>query len=180
MLAYPRPQSHCCRPGKGSRFAVRIPFVEPVERDKAADNPIPATDPHYYRLLVVDDNEDAAESLAILLRVQGHDVMTAHDGPSALRVADLFRPALVFMDIGMPSMDGYEVARRIRATPELAGTVLVALTGWGQQEDRRRSIDSGFDHHVVKPVDPLTLTQIVGGLASGVRSPRDRTTRTGA
>ena len=167
-------------PGKGSRFAVRIPFVEPVERDKAADDPIPETDPQYYRLLVVDDNEDAAESLAILLRMQGHDVMTAHDGPSALRVADSFRPALVLMDIGMPSMDGYEVARRIRATPELAGTVLVALTGWGQQEDRRRSIESGFDHHVVKPVDPLTLTQIVGGLAAGVRAPRDRTTRTRA
>jgi CheY-like chemotaxis protein len=102
-------------------------------------------------LLVVDDNRDAATTLALLLRLKGHTVRVAHDGASALESAAAFRPDVVFLDIGMPAMDGYEVARRLRQVPELRHTRLVALTGWGQEEDRQRSLQAGFDHHLVKP-----------------------------
>jgi CheY-like chemotaxis protein len=123
-------------------------------------------DPQKLRLLVVDDNMDAANSLAMLLRLKGHHVRTAHDGPAALEATQSHRPDLVFLDIGMPGMDGYEVARRLRNNRDLQHTVLAALTGWGQQDDRRRSADAGFDHHLVKPVDSSTidelLTQVAG------------------
>jgi two-component system CheB/CheR fusion protein len=101
---------------------------------------------------VVDDNEDAAVSLAMLLRLGGSQVQVAHDGPGALDLAASFRPDMVFLDIGMPGMDGYEVARRMRKAPDLASIVLVAVTGWGSAEDRRRSREVGFDHHLVKPI----------------------------
>ncbi len=104
---------------------------------------------------------DAADSLALLLRLQGHEVRMAHDGPAALQIAAASRPDLVFLDIGMPGMDGYEVARRLRGEPGLRSVVLVALTGWGQGEDRRRSREAGFDHHLVKPVDPHALQRLL-------------------
>ena len=110
---------------------------------------------------MTDDNTDAAESLAMLLRLQGHDVRVAHDGPTALRLAEADPPQLAFLDIGMPMMDGYEVARRIRASPALAGVVLIALTGWGGEEDRRRTRQAGFDHHLVKPVEPKALEALL-------------------
>jgi CheY-like chemotaxis protein len=113
------------------------------------------------RVLVVDDNLDAAESLAMLLKVEGHETRTAHDGPSALEAAEAFRPEVVFLDIGLPRMDGYEVARRLRAQPSSAGMVLVALTGYGQEEDRRRTEEAGFDAHLVKPADPEMVQQLL-------------------
>jgi CheY-like chemotaxis protein len=109
----------------------------------------------------VDDNRDAAVSLATLLRLQGHDVRIAHDGPSALGIASSFLPNLVFLDLGMPEMDGYEVARRMRQHPGLKNVVLAALTGWGQAEDRLRTAAAGFDHHLVKPPDPKTLEGVL-------------------
>jgi CheY-like chemotaxis protein len=108
------------------------------------------------RILVVDDNVDAAESLAVLLRIQGHDVRTAIDGPAALHVAEAFRPEVVLLDIGLPKMDDYEVARRLREQAGMGNTLLVALTGYGQ-EDRRRAEEAGFDAHLVKPADPAAL-----------------------
>jgi PAS domain S-box-containing protein len=153
--------------GGGSEFVVTLPLVVPVSTpangsDRDGFRAPPATSG--YRLLVVDDNRDAALSLAVLLRLQGHDVQVAHDGPTALQVAMRFQPDLMFLDLGMPRMDGYEVARRIRSTPELSRIKLAALTGWGQQEDRRRTAEAGFDHHLVKPPEPKLVEALLAEL----------------
>jgi CheY-like chemotaxis protein len=115
--------------------------------------------------LVVDDNQDAANSLAMLLRLQGHEVCVAYRGMAALEMTKTYSPDLVFLDIGMPAMDGYEVARRLRQQPGLEKVVLAALTGWGQQEDRRRTAEAGFNHHLVKPPDPKVLEELLASLA---------------
>jgi signal transduction histidine kinase/DNA-binding response OmpR family regulator len=117
-----------------------------------------------HRVLIVDDNVDAADSLAMLLRLQGQDVQVAHDGPSALEMAAAYRPEIVFLDIGLPGMDGYEVCRQLRQQPGMDKVRLIALTGWGQEEDRRRSREAGFDEHLVKPVDPAALEELLVGL----------------
>jgi CheY-like chemotaxis protein len=110
----------------------------------------------------VDDNEDVARSLTRLLeRVYRQEVRVAHDGPAALALAEAFRPDLILLDIGMPGMDGCEVARRLRARPEFAQTPLVALTGWGQDSDRKRSEEAGIDRHLVKPIDPDILGDLI-------------------
>jgi CheY-like chemotaxis protein len=114
------------------------------------------------RVLVADDNRDAAESLAMLLEMQGLDVRTAHDGQEALEIAESFRPDVVLLDIGMPRLDGYEVARRIRATPWGETMCLIALTGWGEGDDRRAALDAGFSEHLVKPVEPSQLSPFLG------------------
>jgi len=112
------------------------------------------------RVLVVDDNADAADSLAMLLQVRGDDVRVAYDGEEALAAELDFRPAVVLLDIGMPKLSGYEVARRIRDArgPEV---LIVAITGWGQDEDRQRSREAGFDHHFTKPVDYAALLEVI-------------------
>src|SRR5207249_1563474 len=122
------------------------------------------------RILVVDDTVDAAESLAKLLELTGHDVRTARDGPAALEAARIYRPEVVLLDIGLPGMDGYEVARRLRKQPATEHVRLVALTGYGQAEDRRRSREAGFDHHLVKPVDPAALEGLLTSLGEPARS----------
>jgi CheY-like chemotaxis protein len=109
----------------------------------------------------VDDNVDGLESLATLLELTGHVVETAADGPSALAAARVFNPDVVLMDIGLPGMNGYEVARRLRADPAFRETRLIALTGWGQDTDRERSREAGFDLHLVKPIDPAELGQVL-------------------
>ena len=114
------------------------------------------------RILVVDDNEDSAESLTMLLRLQGHLVESAHDGPRALEAAERFQPDVILLDIGMPGMNGYEVARRLRQMPAGQRALLVALTGWGQEDDKRRAVAAGFDHHLTKPVDPARLSEVLG------------------
>jgi CheY-like chemotaxis protein len=121
--------------------------------------------PAALRVLVVDDNRDAAASLADLLRYQGHQVTTAFDGPEALQAARDQRPAVVLLDLGMPGMSGHEVARHLRDLPEGRAATLIAVTGWGQDEDRRRSREAGFDHHLVKPVEPEALARLLGGAA---------------
>jgi PAS domain S-box-containing protein len=153
--------------GKGCEFLVRLPLLgreheEPAEKEnsEAAQH----TSPTRLHLLVVDDNQDAAVSLAMLLRLQGHDVRVAYDGPSALELAKSLTPDVVFLDLGMPGMDGFEVARRIRATNGLENTVVAALTGWGQQEDRRRTEEAGFNHHLVKPPEPKALEALLTDL----------------
>jgi PAS domain S-box-containing protein len=160
-----RVEAHSAGPGQGSEFVVRLPAAsERGERGEGAAAGSEAPRVPRRRVLVVDDNPDAADSFALLLRLAGQDVRTAYDGPSALARAEEFRPELVFLDIGMPGMDGYELARRLRAHPDLEGVGLVALTGWGQEEDRRRSQEAGFDRHLVKPVEPKMLGELLAGL----------------
>lgn len=118
--------------------------------------------PSGYRLMVVDDNQDAADSLAMLLKLQGHKGRVAHSGPAALEVRKGYTPDVMFLDIGMPEMDGNEVARRMRQQPGLENVVLAALTGWGQKEDRRRTAEAGFDHHLVKPPEPKAVEDVLG------------------
>jgi CheY-like chemotaxis protein len=150
-------------PGRGSEFVVRLPIVVNREDGSTAlKEPHPTVAPSPpRRVLVVDDNVDAAQCLAMLLEADGHHVGLAHDGPEALRVALAHRPEIVFLDIGLPEMDGYQVARHLRERPELANVVLVALTGYGQEQDRRRSREAGFDHHLVKPVEPAVLQDLL-------------------
>jgi two-component system, OmpR family, response regulator len=120
--------------------------------------------PSAVRVLLVDDNLDAAESLALLLQLDGHEVRLAHEGEQALEVAKTFEPQLVLLDIGLPGLDGYEVARRLRATPHGASTRLVALTGYGQAGDREKSTAAGFDEHLVKPMDPAQLGRLIASV----------------
>ena len=146
-------------PGLGSEFIVRLP--RRVEASAAQEQsrrirPLPAR-----RILIVDDSRDGGESMAMLLRVLGAEVALAHSGRHALECVDAFKPDVVLLDIGMPGMDGYEVARRIRANPANRNMSLIALTGWGQDEDRRRSVAAGFDHHLVKPADIEQLRQLL-------------------
>jgi len=141
--------------GKGSEFVVRLPLT--IDRPDRAPIGAPsavadAVDRDSLRILIVDDNRDSAESLAFLLQMDGRDVRTAFDGRSALALAEELRPNAVFLDIGMPEMNGYEVANRLRSNPALRDAVLIALTGWGQDEDRRRTAEAGFHFHCVKPI----------------------------
>ncbi len=153
--------------GKGSEFTLSLPLVETAaEQSSRAPSDAQTAVSAGHRLMVVDDNADAAESLAMLLRLQGHDVDVAFDGESALEIVKARQPELVFLDIGMPGLDGYEVARRIRALPEGGKTVIAALSGWGQSEDRKRSAAAGFDHHLVKPPELNQVEEIVAGLGS--------------
>ena len=112
-------------------------------------------------MLVVDDNRDSAESLAMLLRLLGNDVRTAYDGRLALEVAAIYRPDVVLLDIGLPGMDGLEVCQRLRADPDLRQAMIVAMTGYGQEEDKQRSQEAGFNAHLVKPVDLDLLQQLL-------------------
>jgi len=116
------------------------------------------------RLLVVDDNRDAAESMSMLLEMWGHEVAFAYDGPSAIETAQQWGPEAVFLDIGLPGMDGYEVAERLRELPQAKDAVLIAITGYGQEDDRRRSRRAGIDHHLVKPVAPDALRTLIDSL----------------
>jgi CheY-like chemotaxis protein len=118
-------------------------------------------------VLVVDDNRDAAASLAMMLSLDGHDTRTAQDGLEGLELAEAFRPEVILLDIGMPKLNGYDVCRRIREQPWGKGIFIVAVTGWGQEEDRRRSQEAGFDRHLVKPVDSVALAKVLAELKSG-------------
>ena len=117
-----------------------------------------------FRILVVDDNADSALSLAMMLSMMGHDTRTAHDGEEAVATAEAFRPRVVLLDIGLPKLNGYEVAQRIRQQEWGTSMFLVAVTGWGQDEDRRRSEDVGMNLHMVKPVEPSALDRMLAGL----------------
>ena len=112
-------------------------------------------------LLIADDNDDAAESLAMLLRMEGHEVVVVGNGRDALNAVSALRPSVVLLDIGMPDISGYEVARQLRQTPEGQSLTLIAVTGWGQERDKLRARDAGFDHHFTKPIDPNTLLELV-------------------
>jgi PAS domain S-box-containing protein len=162
-------------PGKGSEFVVRLPVAA---TPTVGEQPPP--DPEKpraagCRLVVADDNRDIADTLAMMLTMMGHEVRTAGDGQEAVEVAEAFRPEAVLLDVGMPRLNGYDTARRIRERPWGSGVLLVACTGWGQDDDRRKSQEAGFDFHLVKPVSAATLEKVLAGLratASEERSAR--------
>jgi signal transduction histidine kinase len=156
--------AHSDGAGQGSAFTVRLP-IHAVQQPVALGAPggraelVPTVSPR--RILVVDDNEDAAESVAVLLQMHGHDIRMAHDGLEALAAGDAFKPDVVLLDLGMPRLNGFDAARRIRQKPWGKHTLLVALTGWGQQQDRHRTAEAGFDAHLVKPVAHADLLRTI-------------------
>ena len=145
---------------KGSEFIVRLPLAEITVPDRAAGRAESPAAPAK-RILLADDNEDFVETMRLMLASLGHDVRVANDGEEALATAADFRPDIAFVDIGMPKVHGYEVARRLRSQPSTASCVLVAVTGWGQEDDRARAREAGFDRHLVKPVDPQAIEAIL-------------------
>jgi CheY-like chemotaxis protein len=158
-------------PGLGAEFIVRLPermtaHAAPMMVAALADK---VSSPKQ-RILVADDNRDAADSLAVMLRIAGHDVRTAYDGQQALDVAETFKPSLALLDLGMPRVNGHDTARRLRETEHGRNIVIIALTGWGQPEDRNRSLAAGFDHHLVKPVDPSMLERLLAAPARGKKT----------
>ncbi|WP_437629594.1 GAF domain-containing protein [Sorangium sp. So ce854] len=161
-------------PGRGSTFTVRLPLAAagaPASR-RASPGPAGRDAAAALRLLVVDDNVDGAESLALLLEMSGHRTRAVHTGPEALTAARELGADVVFLDIGLPGMSGYEVARRLRAEPGLSGLVLVALTGWGTDDDRRQAREAGFDHHLTKPVDAAEVRRLVARVAQAAAARR--------
>jgi CheY-like chemotaxis protein len=158
--------------GLGSEFVVRLPLAAGApEARPPAGAPAP---PVSRRVLIVDDNEDGAESLAMLLELGGHVTRKAYDGVEAIEAAERWRPDAVLLDIGLPKVNGYEACRRIREHPWGKDILLVALTGWGQEEDRHRSEAAGFDAHIVKPADPAVLMRLLTSLPSGHLSRQDQ------
>lgn len=157
-------------PGKGSLFQVRLPLAalevpQPVAPQQADTTPVPGG----LRILVADDNRDAAETLGALLEVMGHAVRQVNDGASAVQAAAAFDPQLVLLDIGMPGLNGYDACREIRTAAGGAARTVVAVTGWGQPQDLQRAREAGFDHHMVKPVDIAKLEQLIRGKVEQVR-----------
>jgi CheY-like chemotaxis protein len=149
--------------GKGSEFIIRLPIVDVPEPEKPKQ---PTEDRTVAcgckrRILAVDDNRDAADSLAMVLRMMGHEARTAYDGQEAVEMAESFGPDIILLDIGLPKMNGYEAARQIRRQEWGKQMALIALTGWGQEEDKRRSLDAGFDHHLTKPVEAAALEKLL-------------------
>jgi CheY-like chemotaxis protein len=161
--------AHSDGPGRGSEFVVRLPKADTApagdrgQRSSPARGAANASRRHARRILVVDDNEDGAAMLSEALKAKGHDTRVAHDAPAALAIAERFMPDIAFLDIGLPVMDGYELAGRLRQVPGLDRVRLVAVTGYGQESDRRRSQAAGFHHHLVKPVDFSAVETVVNG-----------------
>jgi PAS domain S-box-containing protein len=152
-------------PGQGSEVTVRLPLEAVAEEVAVTQEPRHNGDERSRRCLIIEDHADAAESLALLLRLAGHEAEVAADADEGLERAQQFRPEVVLCDIGLPgTMDGYGVARAFRADPELRSTCLIALTGYGQEEDRRRALEAGFDAHLTKPADLDALKRLLGGL----------------
>jgi PAS domain S-box-containing protein len=156
-------------PGKGSEFIMRVPTAAvadsslPEIRTEGAEEGATET-PKPIRILVVDDNEDSADSLGLLLKLLGNEVRIAHDGLAAVNMANEFEPRVVLLDIGLPTLNGFEAAEKIRQQPWAKQAVMIAVTGWGEAVDRQRSKKAGFDHHLVKPVDPDVLTRLLQSL----------------
>ena len=147
-------EAHSAGPGCGTEIIVRLPASEPpVELGSMVPEPR-ASNEAKLRIVIVDDNKDAADTCEMLLKLLGHEVQTTHTGRSVPALAETFRPHVLLLDIGLPDISGYEVAKQIRATSWGRNAVLIAITGWGQEEDKRMAFAAGFDHHLAKPVDP--------------------------
>jgi signal transduction histidine kinase/ActR/RegA family two-component response regulator len=160
--------------GEGSEFVVRLPIWKDVDGRRKNESGTDSSDssfsphPSPLKVLVVDDNADTVLSFTMLLKTLGHDVRAAHDGPTAVQVALDYRPDIVLLDIGLPGLNGYEVAKRIRQQPDFKNVVLVALTGYGQDSDRQSSLQAGFDHHLVKPARLAQLQKILATVSERV------------
>jgi CheY-like chemotaxis protein len=158
-------EAHSDGAGAGAELIVRLPSCQSARQPDGECVIAPAENTAgSRRVLVVDDNHDAAATIEKLLQLSGHEVRTAHDGLEALRAAEEFRPDVALLDLGMPRMNGYDTARALRDHGDGKNIALIALTGWGQDEDRRRSQEAGFSHHLVKPVAPATLLQLLAAL----------------
>jgi CheY-like chemotaxis protein len=172
--------AHSDGPGRGSEFVVELPLGSGRPAAERESGGTTADAPSGLRILIVDDNRDAADSLAMLLEMMGNEVRTAHDGLEAVGAAAVFRPEVALLDIGLPKLSGYDVARRIREQEGGANVLLVAVTGWGQEEDRRRSREAGFDEHLTKPVRLEALQQLLastdarGAARKGIAPAADR------
>jgi CheY-like chemotaxis protein len=166
--------AHSAGIGKGSEFVVRLPLARAATVAAAGEPPPTGGDDaapaSRCRVLVADDLRDSADSLALLLGAMGHEVRVAYDGEEALRVASEFRPDVALLDLGMPKLSGFEVCRSIRRADWGAPMRLVAQSGWGQESDRQRTAEAGFDHHIVKPIDPDLLGELMRTLAPGAPS----------
>jgi CheY-like chemotaxis protein len=148
--------------GQGSQFIIRLPVLsDDIEEPVAGDLDAGGTHPAGHRILLADDNVDFAVSLCLLLEMLGHQVQVTHDGEEALKAFAAFKPDFAFLDIGLPKINGYDLVRRMRGLSAAGHCVFVAITGWGQEEDRRRAREAGFDHHLVKPVEPEQIRTIL-------------------
>jgi PAS domain S-box-containing protein len=160
--------AHSNGPGMGSEFVVTLPAITTAEpHDEPSANgaaPVASSPGTRRRILIADDNRDSAISLAMVLKLMGYETQTVFDGLSAVKAAESFHPDMVLLDIGMPQLNGYEACRRIRNQVAAGRPIIVAVTGWGQQDDRRRSTEAGFDHHLVKPLDPRELERLLAQL----------------
>ena len=164
-------EAHSKGPGEGSEFVVRLPVVEAPGDTQIETSPTEFYQGPKWRVLVADDNQDSADSLSLLLTLKGYEVWTAHDGLEAVKAATTHQPDVALLDIGMPKLNGYEVARHIRGQPWGKRMLLVAITGWGQDADKQRAQDAGFDHHLTKPVVLDDLRKL---LATAAHSGRTR------
>jgi signal transduction histidine kinase/CheY-like chemotaxis protein len=157
--------------GKGSEFRIHLPvFSESIRTEQESDGKARKTPGQSFRILIVDDNQDGADSLAVMLRIMGNELQTVYDGLSAIETSATFAPDAVLLDLGMPNMNGFETCRRIRSHPWGKNMILIALTGWGQAEDRQRTQEAGFNYHLVKPVAPETLIKVVAMLVADRRN----------
>jgi CheY-like chemotaxis protein len=150
--------------GRGSQFIVRLPVAARPAAGPSAPVRAHVARPSPHRVLVVDDNQDFANSLALILRAQGNDVRVAHDGEAALDLVEAWRPDIGFLDIGLPKLNGYDLARALRARAATTDMALVAVTGWGQENDRQRAFAAGFDHHLVKPAETARVLEILASV----------------
>jgi CheY-like chemotaxis protein len=157
-------------PGRGADVVVEIPRSLSPLRLEATAAFTPGDVPASVRVLVVDDNHDAADSLSMMLRQMGLEARTAHDGASALRLCEAFHPHLVLLDIGMPGMNGYEVARAIRSLKVCGDPLIAAVTGWGQESDKARAREAGFDQHFTKPISEQALHLLLAEAAATIQS----------
>lgn len=155
-------EAHSEGPGRGSEFEILLPVISSAAREAAPQPAANGADGRKMQVLVVDDNRDAADSLAALLEIDGFDARAVYDGASAIAATAEAIPEMIVMDLGMPGMDGYETARAIRQRPGAERILMIALTGWGQNDARRRTGEAGFDHHLVKPVELEQIIRLAG------------------
>jgi CheY-like chemotaxis protein len=160
--------------GGGSRFTVRLPVLRSETAQEPAAAPrTAALPPAHLGILVADDNRDSADTMASMLEAVGYEVVVAYDGAQAISLAEEHQPFAALLDIGMPRRNGYEVCRHLRRQAWGADMRLIALTGWGQEADRRRATEAGFDHHMVKPVEPGAILALLASLQRGAGAAND-------
>ena len=168
-LHHGKVEARSAEPGQGSEFTIWLPIVGTKRSEQSVSFGTQNSVVNGARILLVDDNVDVTDMFATVLRLLGHDLQTAYSGEYALITAREFQPNIVLLDIGLPEMDGYEVARRLRRQPQTKDAWLIAMTGYGQDTDRSRSQEAGFDYHLVKPVNAEELEQLISRLLSKAR-----------